>query len=417
LIEKVRSAITDESGQYKVIDLRPGTYTVTFTLTGFSVVQREGIELTAGFTAPVNADLKIGALEETVIVTGASPVVDVQNIREQRVLTREILDTIPTAKSVINLAALVPGMVVAGTSGSGQDVGGSAGENFQGITIHGGRRNDQQTLFDGMSVAMVQVFGGSVTPTALGDGSIEQTILEVSGHSAEYESGGVIANMLPKQGGNVFHGTVFGNYSGENTQGDNYSDELKAKGLAAPNPVKQISDFNPSLGGPIAKDKLWFFSGYRDWRIINYGNPNTRSSNLNPTGWTYVPDLSQRPDQGQLTTDAIGRATWQITQKQKVAFTYDYNNKSEDHGTGGLTADEANYFQNWRAHIVQGTWTSPGRGDLPEHSGSGGHRDLHRHQRPDRAKPGTESIRRRKRDSERPSDSTWQPVWRPRQPD
>jgi hypothetical protein len=359
LIEKTRTVVTDEAGQYKVIDLRPGIYTVTFTLAGFSTVKREGIELTAGFTAPVNAEMKVGGLEETVVVTGASPVVDVQNVREQRVLTRDVLDTIPTAKSIVNLAALVPGMVVIGTSGPGQDVGGSAGENFQGLTIHGGRRNDQQTLFDGMSVAMVQALGGSVTPTALGDGSIEQTILEVSGHSAEFETGGVVANMLPKQGGNAFHGTVFGNFANEKTQSNNYSADLKARGLSAPNPVEQISDFNPSFGGPIRKDKLWFFGAYRDWRIINYTNPNTRAPNLNATGWTYVPDLTQRPDQGQLTTDVIGRATWQLTAKQKLALTYDYNNKSEDHGTGGTVADEANYLQRFRTNIVQTTWNSP----------------------------------------------------------
>src|SRR6185295_49975 len=120
-----------------------GTYTVTFTLTGFSTVKREGIELTSGFTATVNGDLKVGSLQETVVVTGQSPVVDVQNVREQRVLTRDVLDAIPTAKALVNLAALVPGVVVAvTTSGAAQDVGGTAGDNFQGMSVHGARRND-----------------------------------------------------------------------------------------------------------------------------------------------------------------------------------------------------------------------------------------------------------------------------------
>src|SRR5262245_59010840 len=301
LIEKTRSAVTDGSGQYKITDLRPGTYSVTFTLPGFATVKREGVELSAGFTASINGEMRVGGLEETVTVSGASPVVDVQNIRDQRVLTREVLDSIPTAKSLVNLGALIPGMNIAGTSGPGQDVGGSAGENFQGMMIHGGRRNDQQTLVDGMSVAMVQAFAGSVTPTALGDGTVEQTILEVSGHSAEYETGGVVANMLPKQGGNSLHGTVVGNYSSESTQSDNYSVELKTKGLSAPNPVKMITDFNPSLGGPIRKDRVWFFTAYRDWRISNYTDTATRGYDLIDNDWVFTPDLSTRVFQDQLT--------------------------------------------------------------------------------------------------------------------
>src|SRR5438105_14699524 len=99
LIEKVRIVTTDEQGEYKIVDLRPGTYTVTFTLVGFSSVRREGIELATGFTATVHGELKVGAVEETVTVTGASPVVDTQNVRSQTVLNRDLLDTLPTART------------------------------------------------------------------------------------------------------------------------------------------------------------------------------------------------------------------------------------------------------------------------------------------------------------------------------
>src|SRR5688500_8438354 len=120
LIEKVRTAVTDGSGTYRIIDLRPGTYTVTFTLPGFSTVKREGIELTTGFTATVDGDLKVGGVEETIVVTGAAPVVDVQNVRTQNVLSREELDTLPTARSMQSMAALT-----LGASGTAQDVGGA----------------------------------------------------------------------------------------------------------------------------------------------------------------------------------------------------------------------------------------------------------------------------------------------------
>ena len=103
LIERTRTAITDDKGQYKIVDLRPGLYTVTFTLAGFNIIKREGIELTTGFTAPVNADMKVGALEETVTVTGESPVVDTQRVTQQKVMTRDIIDAVPTGKNFQNI--------------------------------------------------------------------------------------------------------------------------------------------------------------------------------------------------------------------------------------------------------------------------------------------------------------------------
>src|SRR6266567_2292604 len=115
LIEKVRTVITDDQGQYKIIELRPGQYVVTFTLAGFSTVKREGIELTAGFTAPVNAELRVGSLEETLTVSGASPIVDTQNVRTQNLLSREVLDALPTNKTMQGFAALTVGAVSGGT--------------------------------------------------------------------------------------------------------------------------------------------------------------------------------------------------------------------------------------------------------------------------------------------------------------
>ena len=123
LIEKVRTVVTDGQGQYKVVDLRPGTYTVTFALQRFNAFRREGIELSAGFTAAVNAEMKIGSVSDTVVVTGASPVVDVQNSRTQQVIKTEILDALPTGtKSVMQFASLTLGAVPAQSGRN--DVGG-----------------------------------------------------------------------------------------------------------------------------------------------------------------------------------------------------------------------------------------------------------------------------------------------------
>src|SRR5581483_3098264 len=114
LIEKVRTAVTDGQGAYRIIDLRPGTYSVTFTLTGFSSVKREGIELTAAFTANVNAEMKVGAVQETVTVTGESPIVDVQNVVQKQTASREVMDALPTDRNFVSFAAMTPGVFVTG---------------------------------------------------------------------------------------------------------------------------------------------------------------------------------------------------------------------------------------------------------------------------------------------------------------
>src|SRR5688500_6115321 len=111
LIEKVRTAVTDGSGAYRIVDLRPGTYTVTFTLTGFSTFKREGLELASEFNATVNADLRVGALEETITVTGESPIVDVTSARRQRTLDSDLVQALPTTKGYAGLMVLIPSMV------------------------------------------------------------------------------------------------------------------------------------------------------------------------------------------------------------------------------------------------------------------------------------------------------------------
>ena len=114
LIEKTRAVVTDGTGQYKIVDLRPGTYSVTFTLPGFAVVKRDGIELTGAFTATVNADMKVGAVEETVTVTGETPIVDIQNTLKERSLAHDVIDAIPTGRLAQNLAVLLPGVTIQG---------------------------------------------------------------------------------------------------------------------------------------------------------------------------------------------------------------------------------------------------------------------------------------------------------------
>jgi hypothetical protein len=147
LIEKVRTAVTDGSGQYRIVDLRPGSYVVTFTLPGFRTVRREGIELTGNFVASVNGELAVGGLEETITVTGETPIVDVQSASKQQVIDKELADALPSSRTHFSLAALIPAI----NTNNPQDVGGSNAIQLVFLTVHGSRSADQRIVMEGMS--------------------------------------------------------------------------------------------------------------------------------------------------------------------------------------------------------------------------------------------------------------------------
>jgi hypothetical protein len=254
LIEKVRTATTDGQGRFQIIELRPGTYSVTFTLPGFSIVKREGIELGGGFTATVNADLRVGGIEETVLVSGASPIVDVQNVRAQNQLTQETLTAIPTGKTFQGFGSLTVGVVMAAAN---QDVGGNTGEKNTYLSVHGGNPNDQRMLIDGMryNLSFAQ---GSSRWYMVNQNQVAEVVLETGGTGADTETGGVQLNTLLKDGGNMFTGTVSGNYTPSDFQGTNLDDELRQRGITTPTKIKKIYDIGGGFGGPIKRDKLWF---------------------------------------------------------------------------------------------------------------------------------------------------------------
>lgn len=238
LIEKVRSAVTDGEGQYKIVELRPGSYTVTFTLPGFSSVRREGIELTTGFTATVNADMRVGEISETVTMSGQSPVVDLQNTKQAAVMTRDVIDSVPTGREVRNLAVLIPGMYAGGQTSSpiSQDVGGQSGQSHVAMSIHGGRMADQLLQVDGMS--MQTWTRNDASSIFFTDGNFQEYAIDVAANSAEVETGGVRINLIPKEGSDQWKGNFFANFSSDALQNSNVTDELRAKGLTDPNRVR-----------------------------------------------------------------------------------------------------------------------------------------------------------------------------------
>ena len=324
LIEKVRAVVTDGTGQFRIVNLRPGAYVVTFTLTGFSTVRREGIALEGSFTATVNADLRVGALEETITVTGEAPTVDVQTVARQRVVDREVIDTVPTGRNQYTLAVLIPGVIVGRSIGGAgtQDVGGALGDVGQQLVVHGSRDVDQRLTIDGLTAYSAEG-AGQFTVWSPNMSATQEMTIDVGGGTAENATGGVRMNIVPRQGGNQFSGTIFGTALNSSFQGSNYTDDLRSRGLATPDKIQWISDFAPGAGGPLRRDKLWLFASYKDTRNHNQVAGIFYNRNLNnPAAWTYDPD-PLRPAIYKLDTwDANARLTWQATAKNKISVYY-----------------------------------------------------------------------------------------------
>ena len=338
LIERVRTVTTDAAGLYRIIDLRPGVYTVTFTLPGFNTVRREGIELPANFTSTINAELRVGAIEETVTVTGDSPVVDVKSATQQQVLSRDLLDAVPTGRNIWAVGSTLTGVTL-----SAPDVGGTAGMQQTYMAVHGSQRRDNSIQVDGMSVNGIE--GDGAIQNYFNDGMFQEMSYQTGALSAEVQASGVRLNMIPKEGGNAFKGSMFLSRTPGSWQSNNFTDELRATGLRAPNRVERIQDFNPSLGGPIKKDRLWFFTSFRRWGVDQ--TITDSFYNLDPTHLTYVPadgasgrTLKPTVDDNIIKSGVV-RLTWQMASKHKFSAYIDRIVKFRGHECPALYAEEA----------------------------------------------------------------------------
>jgi hypothetical protein len=342
LIEKVKTTITNEAGQYRIVDLRPGVYVVSFKLTGFNTVVREGIILEANFTAPINVDMRLGSLEENITVTGETPVVDVQTSNRREVVSHDLIETLPTGRSFQLLAGTVPAV-----SSGVFDVGGSSAMWTGGsLLTHGSQTRDSRTLIDGM-VADAMFAGGQCSCVYDNEAQTQEIAVQVSGGTAENQTAGVLVNRIPRTGGNTFSGELIGLYGNEHLQSTNLSDSLRARGIRIGDQLNKLYDINYSLGGPIVRDRLWFFVSGRNWAYNNY------------VANAFNPDGSQAVDDNNVKSFPA-RITAQLTRKDRLTTLFDWANKVRGHRElSALTAPEASAFQSQPAtHIAQAKWTS-----------------------------------------------------------
>ena len=262
-----------------------------FTLQGFSIVRREGLELTGSRVVNVDAQMVVGGLQETVTVTGETPVVDIQSSQREQVMNDELIAALPAGRSHYDLAALLPGLngVQFGRAGW-QDVGGTNNLQIAAMSIHGGSFLDTKVAVNGLSSR--NLLSSSWASNFIADtGTAAEWTISYAGQGAEANSSGVTFDMIPKEGGNRFSGAIFATGANEDFQASNYTPELAAQGLRAAGGLYRMYDINPSGGGPILTNKLWFYASGR-WQTNQFyipgsvGNANAGEANQ----WLWAPD-------------------------------------------------------------------------------------------------------------------------------
>jgi hypothetical protein len=376
LITKVRTGVTDGTGQYRIPDLPPGTYKITFTLGGFSTVVREGLELSGGGVMTVGAEMHVGSLEESITVSGESPVVDVQTARQQMVIDGDIVRALPASRSYGNYIAAIPAIQATGFGGGAATI-----NNF--FSARGGRNTEGLIQLDGMNVG-APGNGGGVSGYLYDMSNSSEVQVAISGGLGEVDRGGPAFNIIPKTGGNTFSGTGFTSYAGKWGQSSNIDDHLRSLGFSEQPALIKSYDANLAVGGPILKDRVWFYANSR--AIGTYQEQQNLYDNVNagnPNSWTWARNNAVSVRNATSKTLNAVRLTWQATQKNKIGFYIDYTHNCSGgaYKTGGdqcrspednwvasgpgvtpgtaTVSPESGTIWDAPAKIMQTTWTSP----------------------------------------------------------
>jgi Carboxypeptidase regulatory-like domain len=325
LIEKARTATTDGTGQYRITNLQPGTYVVMFTLPGFAPVKRENIELTGTQTVTIPIEMRVGGIEESITVAGESPVVDVQQAKREVVMSNDTIAALPLTRAAGALLNATPGLFVDNNGPALSPTmtffnARSGGSNSTSVAGEG------RMTVNGMTVAAAR--SGGVSSYVYDTPNSQEVAITVGGGLGESDIGGPVMNLVPKSGGNTFAGQVFFNDAGKWSKGNNLDDELRAIGLTETPGIIQAYDASVSYGGPIKRDRLWFFGSYRNLDTQNAMEGINANANAgDPSRWDWV----GAPIPARLVQDRqmiIGRVTGQVG-RSRLSFNSEYQHRCE----------------------------------------------------------------------------------------
>jgi hypothetical protein len=381
LIEKVRSVVSDGAGQYRITDLPPGSYSLTFALTGFTTVKRDGVTVSGSGVIPVNIELRVGTLQETITVTGEAPLVDTQSVRREVVLNSETLNTLPATRGYGSALAAVPALSIGGVAGAGATTAPTT-PDMMFFTAHGGDSSEGRITVNGLTLAAP--FGGGGTSTLTYDvANQEEMQVLISGGLGEAETGGPSINMVPKSGGNTFSGSAFYSTSGDWATSDNLDDRLRDFGFRQPPTLRSNWDASISVGGPIKRDRLWFFGNIRQWATASVQDGVTANQFAgDPSHWDYAPDETLEPRNADSRKIYSIRLTGQVTPRNRVTFHQEYQRRCSGSslgrdaeacrtagdgwvGLGRVFGANTGSPESWPGYhdfpynVTQATWTSP----------------------------------------------------------
>ena len=376
--QQTRSVVTDSNGIYRIIELPPGLYTMSFSLPGFGTVRRTDIQLQGTTVITIPIELKVGALQETVTVTGETPVVDVQSVKRETVLDSEVIEAVPGARTVGTLLNATPGLTVDGN-------GANATPTMTFFSARGGQTNEGRMSVNGLTVAAA-FNGGGVSSYILDTVNADETTVTVSGGMGESDTGGPVMNIVPRAGGNSFRGQVFSSYVSERMRGDNLNDQLRRPiseggfGINETPGIINAYDSSFTYSGPIKRDRVWFLGSYRRLNTqtaIEGVVANANAGDLTRWDWVRDDSLPARSSQGRAMYQM--RASAQLTEKNRVNFSHEYQTRCEGaplrrESTGGCHTRGANWiagagtttspeaatsYIDFPYYLTQATWTNP----------------------------------------------------------
>jgi hypothetical protein len=317
---------TDTTGEFRFLNVAPGTYKVTVALPGFTTVVRDNVVVAVGRNVELPMTLKIASVAETVTVTGASPIVDTKATGTSTNFTADELTKIPTSRDPFALVRGVPGVLVDRVNIGGNETGQQS--NF---ASKGTRPQDAVWTMDGVNITDMGATGAS--PTYFNFDNFEEIHVSTAGQDIKQPTGGMGLNLIVKRGTNKFHGGFRGYFDNESMESDNVPDELRATGTthATSDHNKQISDYGYDIGGPIWRDHAWFYHSYsvQDVRLVRRAGALVDRTQL------------KNPDM---------KLNWQATQKDMVSFLYFDGFKIKDGRSPGISgilfdAPTATYHQ------------------------------------------------------------------------